>query len=873
MAALLRSKIQLPPLRQQHIERERVLHLLTASATARLILLAAPAGFGKSTALIQWAHTLRDADTRVAWYALDAGDNDPARFAAYLLGACRALPGPLAALPDPDLPVDLNEAVNHVLNAAVDSGAPLVLMLDDYHLLNAPQIHDAVGRMCEYMPPNMRLAIGTRADPPLQLARLRARRAVTELRMADLRFSRDEVARWLEAALGWQPAQDLLQQLDTLTEGWAAALALIMIGADARSLEDQLARYSQARRHIFEYLAQEILDHQPAEIRRFLLDTCVLDRLEPALCSALTDQPGAALLLTRLAGASLFIIPLSDTEPVYRYHHLFAGFLRQYLEMDDRERYRHQHRRAAVAHAAAGEVVAAVDHALAGEDTAQAARLIEQEAWAVLTSRGEIMTIIHWLPRFPEAALTEHPRLCLYFSRALYLTGDIARSEAYVQLADDAIERLDSDHADQRALRAITRSYQATLAAYRGDVATGLRRIAEAERLQDTFDDLDRVRFANTNAFLRYLSGDVPAARAAYEVALDLAARLDHDYLMLDAHSYLAQIDLLAGDLSAVEARCEALLARYPSRIAPLSAVMLPLATARYQRNRLVDAETLLRDAIALAQSAHIPDVLWSAHVTLTNVLLARGAVDEAESAIAGARRYAGGFHSPMMASYIAAAEARILLRAGQIDEALDWAQRYRMAESDGYHKDFENITLAQIHLAQGEADAALAALAQVIADAVPAGRTGYILTAELLRALAHRQAGDDSAALDALERALDLARPRGFVRLFLDAGPPMTRLLSRAVEQGRAAEYAAHLLRLSGDGAASQHPAETLTEREIEVLEHIAAGASNQAIADALVISVGTVKSHIHHIMGKLDAQNRTEAVSKARRLHIIPD
>ncbi len=876
MPALLSTKIQLPPTSTQHLHRKRLMQHIEANRDTRLILVSAPAGFGKSSCLIDWAHRRRKNGAHVAWYALDEHDNDPARFAAHLLGAFSYIdtnfPSPLDNVEQ----TSPRETVNHIVNTIAETNNPTLLVLDDYHLIAEPQIHDAINLLAEYLPENTNLAIGTRADPPLPLARWRSQGKVAEIRMADLRFQEEEASLWVQAALGWTPSSQLLRVLNEVTEGWAAALALIMMSqteGDQQAFERQLSLYSVSQRRIFDYFAQEVFDQQSNEIQEFLLDTCVLNRLQPHLCSALTDNCSAPLLLNQIATRSLFVIPLSETEPVYRYHQLFQEYLRQHLQMHDQSRYLHQHRLAAEWYAKQDDMVEAVYHALASEDFGYAAHLIESHAWETLTARGEIMTVIHWLPRFSEKALKRHPQLCLYFSRALYLIGDIERSQSYLQLATEVLDQNLDDHHEQQSLQAIAFNYQATLAAYRGDVAAGQAWIEKSNALHDHVDALDQVRIANTDAFLQYLIGDVPKARCAYEDALDLARQIDHHYLMLDAHYYLAQIDLLAGELQAAQVRCEGVLEQYRPEIGPVSAVMLPLASVHYQRNQLVDAEAILRDAIRLARRGNIPDVLWLAHLSLAEVLLTRNEIAEAKSCLAEAHRYSAGFHSPIMASFIAASEATLMLRSNQLDDVIDWANRYQATERTRYHQDFENLTLARIWLSQQDHERALKLLTQVLGDAQQAGRMGTVITAEMLQALAHQSINEIDAALTAIDHALTLAQPQGFVRIFLDTGQSMITLLRLAAAHDVGADYAEYLLKIANQPDTIQHPADLLTEREIEVLGHIAEGASNQAIADTLVISLGTVKSHIHHIMDKLDAQNRTEAVSNARSLNILHD
>lgn len=872
MLSLLRTKIQLPPPRARHIPRERLIRQLNQGLQidARLTLVSAPAGFGKSSCLVAWAHQQRQSGASVAWYALDERDNDPARFAAYLLGAFQQADPPLPALPVTSDPIGLEETIHTLLNATAQVQSPVILILDDYHLIADERIHAALSLMVEYLPLNLRLVIGTRADPPLQLARLRSQGAITEIRMADLRFTTEEITRWLYAVLGWKPSPRTLNQLDLLTEGWAAALALIMMSeplADEPMLEGQLARYSRSQRQIFDYFAQEVFERQPDDVKAFLLETSVLRWLQPDLCQSLTGRVDAQRLLDHLSTESLFIIPLSEHEPLFRYHHLFEHFLRDRFRMTQQERFPLMHRRAAEWHLAHQHVIEAVSHALESGDFDYAARLIEDHAWERLTSRGEITTLMGWLPQFEAAVLMRRPRLCLYFSRALYLTGDIERSQSYVQLAADALADADADQPDRLALQAITFNYLATLAAYRGETDAARTWIARARAQQHAVEPLDRVRIANTDAHLQFLTGNLSNARRAYQEALDLAQALDHHYLMLDAHAYLAQIDVLGGDLNAVEVRCSGLMRQYEASFGPLSAIMLPLAFVRYRRGQIAEAEALLREAIALARHASIPDILWSACLLLADVQLARGEFPEAEACIDQALAHAQGFHSPLMQAAIDAARARVLLRCGQADEALALIQPATVANQ----LDDVLLTAAQVCLSIGEPSQACQQITTLIDRAEALGHHGVLTEAYWLRAQAHQADGALDQALRDLGEALALAQRQGCIQPFIEGGAAVRRLLRLAVERDICAEYAAYLLEIEDQPA--QHPSDTLTEREIDVLRRIADGASNQQIADSLVISVGTVKSHIHHLMSKLSAANRTEAVARARSLKLLSD
>jgi len=855
--------------------------MMVVRPDVRLVLISAPAGFGKTSCLLAWCHDLKRSGRLVIWYALDKQDNDPVRFASHLSKAFQNAAG-LAAGDElvPGAATSLDDMLSRIINELADNNQRYVLALDDYHLITAPEIHAALSLMLEHLPPNIQLAIASRADPPLQLSRLRARGQIVELRASDLRFDSSEIASFFKQALGVMPSAAQIERLDQTSEGWAAALRLMTLAlydtrqnVDDAAISRLLGRYSTAQQYIFDYFADEVFAQQSEATRNFLLDTCVLNQLTPDLCGTLTGNCDAPLILNRLAQANLFLIPLSEAQPVYRYHHLVEDFLRHRLQLENPARFSELHRAAAGWYELHSDWVEAIQHALTAVDYTYAAWLIEAHGWEALTSRGEIMTILSWLPHFPDSILRQYPRLCLYFSRCLYLTGELERSEMYVRLAIETLDENESNTQEHQALRAIAANYQATLAAYRGDIDAAQTWIEQAKALRDTVGDLDRVRIVNSEGFVHYLRGDIPAARRVYTHALELAQQIQHHYLTLDAHYYLAQIDLLAADLRAVCERCNALLAQYTNPIGPLSMIMLPLAQALFQQNQPIEAEAVLRNAVVLARRSNIPDVVWYGSMLLADMLMSRGKITEAKACISEARTRVRGYQSAMMGSFIGAAEARLMLRSDQLQTALDWAIQYQQSAKASYHQDYENLTLAHVWLAQREYERGQALLAQLIADAQFAGRVSTIIAAEILRALMHQALSETDAALNALQRALVFAYPQGYVFLFLNAGQPMLKLLRLALEQGIAPEYVTSLLELAGHPDHTRHPADTLTERELEVLKYMAQGASNQDITDALVVSLGTVKSHIHHIMDKLGAQNRTEAVAKARSLNILSD
>lgn len=877
------TKIQLPPLQSGHIKRSRLLQALSHKPDARLILVSAPAGFGKTSCMIEWCQEQVTAGTRLIWYALDQQDNDPARFVSYLSAACRQIS--LLSSGEhlnghSDQVSNLDDLTTQIVNTLLTTEERWLFAFDDYHLITAPEIHAALSLMLEHLPANAQLAIASRADPPLPLSRLRARGQITELRLADLRFNPTEIDALFQDALHRKLPQDEVRQLDEKSEGWAAALRLMtlalasptaeMVGSAIRQL---LSPYSSVQRHIFDYLADEVFEQQSLEVQRFLLDTSVLTQLSPPLCQWLTEDSAAPLLLDRLAHHRLFVIRLSETEPIYRYHHLFEEFLRQRLRLEDEGRCQALHCRAARWYEDHDDIVMAVHHALEARDYPYAARLITEKAWEVLTSRGEIVTIVSWIPRFPEVDLNHQPRLCLCFSRAQYLMGDISASAHHLQSAVTAIEQMEGDQADVLQLRTVMLNYQATLAGYAGQVSAGLALTTSALEHLDTVEPIAQVRLLNTAGYLHFLVGKIDPSRGYYEQAAKLAEQQGHAFLAIDAHYYLAQLDRIKGRLGAVQERCEAQLTEYPHHFAPIGAVMIPLALVHYERNDVIKAEGLLRDAIHMARKGGLSDVHWYSSLQLGGILATQGRFEEAESFITQARSSAVGFQSPVMRSLIQATNARLLLYKRSMEEAAQWADDFLHAKPFEHLTMYEEFTHTRVHLAQGQTDAVLLSLEAILDDAQRDERDGHVLEALVLRSLALSLRGDRRASIDSLRAALRIAEPEGYIRLFLDEGQPMLHLLTEIAERGKSTSYATFLLQQAKKADQPLHPADRLSERELEVLRWMAQGASNQEIADHLVIGIGTVKSHINHIMVKLDARNRTEAVAKARSLNLVAD
>ncbi|MDY6875407.1 MAG: LuxR C-terminal-related transcriptional regulator [Chloroflexota bacterium] len=930
---LLQTKLYIPPaqpdpsigLRARLVPRPRLIERLNAGLDRKMTLVSAPAGFGKTTLLSEWIYHL---ETRffgknlvsgsprpVAWLSLDEGDNDPARFLAYLVAALQTVEPDvgadvLTALQSPQ-PPSVEAALTALINDIVAvpqgdrKGRPYVLMLDDYHLIAARPIHDALTFLIEHLPPQMHLVIATRADPPLPLARLRGRNQLTELHAADLRFTPDEAAAFLNQVMELDLLAEDVAALETRTEGWIAGLQMAAISMRGRKDVTAFIRaFTGSHRFILDYLVEEVLDQQSPAIQEFLLKTSILERMTGSLCDAVlskgAEEQGSggdgvfspALPLRTSADSqktleylehnNLFVVPLDDERRWYRYHRLFADLLRQRLQQAQADLVPTLRRRASEWYEQYGLIGEAASHALAADDFERAARLIEQTAWKMLT-RGEMTTLLNWLGALPDEVVRARPRLDVFRAWALTLTSQLDHAELRLQ------------ETDTQGLEGEVAAVRAYAACFRGDVTRAIELSRQAlEHLPEEGLFLRSLMALNLgNAY--WLSGNPAAAGQALTKAAALGQAAGDIYLAMIATSLLGQAQEMAGQLhQAVETYRQALQLATPSQgegrgsrpVLFAGLAHLGLAGPLYEWNDLDGAMRQVMRAIELGERGGSVSTLQGSYTTLAQVCQARGDMDGALEALHQAESLARKHDLIHVIGLVAAFRARLWLAQGDpstisgqaIAAASRWAQESGLSADDdlSYTGEIGHLTLAQVLIAQGMPGEALRLLARLLEAAQTAGRTGSVIEILALQALAFQAQSDLERALSALEQALSLAEPEGFVRIFLDLGEPMVRLLRRALSQGIAPNYVARLLAAFGEEVELTSPAmesliEPLSERELEVLRLIAAGLSNPEIAEELVIAVSTVKSHTNHIYGKLGVKNRTQAVARARELDLL--
>ena len=775
----------------------------------------------------------------------------------------------------------------------------LVLVLDDYHLITSESVHGGLTFLLDHMPPKLRLVIAGRTDPPLPLHLWRARRQVTELRAADLRFTSEEAAAFLNEAMGLGLPAEQVTALKRRTEGWITGLQLAALSMQGR---DDVAGFVQAfagsHRYVLDYLAEEVLHRQTQAVQTFLLQTSVLERLAAPLCDAVTGHEDGFETLRALDRANLFIVPLDDERRWYRYHHLFAEVLRAFLRRDvGKEGLAPLHTRAAEWYEAHGEINAAFKHAIAAQDFERAARLVE-ENWLRVGHAGNMNTILRWLESMPDEIIQERPMLRMAFAWALWLTGQTDAVEPYLDAVATTWEgQPTADVADphQVRLRVGTLILRMYLARHRGQLEEMLGFARRALALAPPDDALLRGYGHLGLAHAYHELGDYEESRSACVEGMSLmrtasnvsSANLTTFYLcrMLTLLGRLGQADQVVR--KALQLANAQELAQSPA----CGILHVALASVSRERNDLEKAEAHLGQGLILSRQGGHHDCVRNGALLMARLRLAEGhpegaleAIQEAEQAIAAAQM-------PLASAELAAWQSQVWIAQGNLSAAARWAEEavHRPGQDRGYTRQIEALTRARVLRAQGKLDQALdqLTLCQQMADET--GAWGWAIEIGIIRALVYGALGNRAEALADLGRALARAEPEGYVQVFVDEGRPMAALLNEfldAQSRGRRAdlpnvsqEFVCRLLDALDQTTAGQEPAATsdpsliepLTERELEVLRLMATGLSNQEIADELVVALGTVKAHLHNIYGKLSVRGRTQAAARARELNLL--
>lgn len=882
---LLATKLHVPRRRVGLIPRPRITERLRSGASRSLTLVSAPAGSGKTTAVSEWVHAR---DSGASWLSLDEGDNDPSRFWSYFIAALQTLEQGLGGSADELLrspqPPSSESLLTTLINEISRFNGEFAVVLEDYHAIDSAPVHEGVSFLLDHRPPQMHLVIMTRVDPPLPLARLRARDDLSELRAADLRFTVDEAATYLKQAAGLDLSAADVNALEERTEGWVVGLqmaALSMRGReDVASFIDSL---SGSHRYILDYLAEEVLDRQPERVRSFLLETSILARLCGPLCDAVTERTDGRDTLEMLESANLFVVPLDDERRWYRYHHLFQEFLRGFLEDAEAASVSRLHRRASRWLAENGFASEAVDHALAAQDFEAAASLVERYGETFLWRDSQQATVLRWMDSLPESVVGSRPQLCLFHAWARFTTGQWEAVEPLLQQAEQALASLDngSEGAGVLGEAAVIRS---AIAYESGEMARSIDLARAALELVP--EDARHVRAvaAFQLGLARQFAGDLSAANEAHQEAAAISQASGNAAIALLASGCQAQIEVLRGRMRAAaeayERARQAGMTQAGRSLPPAGLACVQMGEVLREWNNLEASERTLREGMDLCdQQGGMPEHVLQGRVTLARVLLARGDGQGSQAAMREAEQLLDELLSrPGDVRSIIAQSLRYRVRwwlaRGDLSAADRWVEEEGL---DGGRVDngrlAEHILFSRVLLAHREYSDAVALLRRLREAAEGRGWPWPIAETLALKALARSAEGDDGRAAELLDGALRLAEPEGYVRLFIDGGEPMRALLQRAAAEGRAPRYAGRILAAfdGAAGAAAGELPEPLNDRETAILRLMSAGLSNSAIADELYLSVNTVKWHARNIYGKLAVSNRATAVARARDLDVL--
>jgi len=901
---ILDTKLYAPPLRPNAVPRPSLIERLDEGLQSRLILVSAPAGFGKTTIVSEWVAGCNrlEPEVRPAWLSLDEGDSDSALFLAYLVAALRTVAadvgqGVLGMLQSPQ-PPPTETMLTVLLNEITTLPHGLVLVLDDYHLVDSEPVDEALAFLLEHLPPQMHLVIATREDPRLPLARWRARGQLTELRAADLRFTPSEAAEFLNRVMSLALSAEDVSALETRTEGWIAGLQLAALSIQGRpDAAGFIQTFTGSHRFVLDYLVEEVLQRQPQRVRIFLLQTAILDKLCGALCDAVTGQKHGKGALERLERDNLFVVPLDDERQWYRYHHLFADVLQAHLLEEQPDQLPALHRRASEWYEENGSRPDAVRHALCAKDFEWAADLIEREGPLVVTS-SQTAIWLNWAESLPDELIRARPVLSVWHAYALLGRGEIEAAEARLTDAERWLEPGSSQPTvvvDQEQFRSLLATI-AVARAYRahslGDVPGTVK---HAQRVLDLLPEGDHPRRQQAIALIgmtHWASGDLEAADRLF---VDYSQRLLAAGNIPDAISAMTVLPDIRPALGRLRGATDAL-TRLLQVVVDLGEPLPPETADLYrglgelalERGDLAAAAAHLLRSKELGEQGEMPVWRWRWHVAQARLLEAAGDPEGALGLLDEAERLF--IRTPLPdARPFAALKARIWATQGRVTEALEWTRERGLSVDDdlNYLNEFEHVTLARVLIARYETERvdgaihdATRLLDRLLIAAEQGGRAGSAIEILALQALALQAQGDMPLALAALERALSLAEPESYVRVFVSESPPMARLLKEAVSRGVAPDSARRLLAAfpsaKPDGS---HPSEArceamelLSKREIEVLHLIAAGLTNREIATRLYLSLYTVKAHARSIYDKLDAHSRTQAAARARELGILP-
>jgi LuxR family maltose regulon positive regulatory protein len=869
---LLHTKISVPSKRSMAVTRSRLLEqanegLAQGSEFLRkLTLVSAPAGYGKTTMVSEW---LRGVNMPSAWLSLDESDNDPSRFMAYVIAAIQSIQPSFgeslqAMVQSPQRPPS-EVILTVLLNELATLPDLLILVLDDYHAINNLAIHQQISFLLEHLTPRTHLVLITREDPLIPISRLRARNQVLEIRQDDLRFTVAEISDFMSRVMQLELTFDDIVALERRTEGWIVGLQLVALSLhNTRDKSSFIQAFTGSNRYILDYLIEEVFNRQPVDVRSFLLETAILDRLSGPLCDAVTHRSGCRELLERLDQANMFIVPLDQSRTWYRYHRLFSELLRhqQHLlgqPMDEAI----IHQRASQWFESEGYLPEAIQHSLAAQDWLKAVQLINLVNDRMF-KQGEIVTLIGWLEKLPKQLILSQFDLCMMYAWALLLAGKYLLSEPVLEQA----ERLAQPGS-------VSLGQVATAQAYLARCVADSPRVIETSRLALSLlpetDITNRSNLLMNLGLVYWHEGHLEEAEPALVEAQENAVRSGNWYAQLTSELFLARTIASRGAIREAASKYPSIIERGPQ--VPIAALAyFDLGSLHYEWNELEKAEIYLQQGLDLSRNMGMAEFQTAGLILQAYLLLARQDWSAASNVMDQACTLAREF-SLLIRTRCAACQAQVALATGDLKLAAQWLeQASESVDSHPFYR-FSGLILPRLLIAQGRVKEAAEQLSIRYATASRDG-WGYALIA--IRVWQAMAADSLDSALDYLADSIHMAEPEGYIRTFVDAGIGLIPLLRDISQHGVAPEYVGWILSSMGTRTPVLRSTrsvlvEPLSEREIEVLRLVTAGLSNREIAGKLFISPGTAKTHVHNLYGKLGVRNRIEAARRAKELSLV--
>jgi len=894
---LLTTKLYLPQPRPDIVQRTHLIDRLNNGISHKLTLISAPAGFGKTTLLSEW---ISQRQIPVAWISLDKGDNDSVHFITYLVAAFQRLEASIGKTVLPMLqspqPPEVGSIIRGLISEIADFPDDFMLVFDDYHSIDTEEIHKIIELLLDYLPAHIHLVIATRVDPPLPLARLRVGNQLTELRAADLCFTVDETTQFFNRIMNLKLSGHDISVLESRTEGWIAGLQLAGLSMQGREdIPSFIKTFAGDDRHVVDYLAEEVLNVQSEQIQNFLLQTSILNRLSAPLCDFVTHNKGSQEILNELESANLFIVPLDNKRYWYRYHHLFAELLQQRLHQTQSDLVAELHNRASKWCRQNGLEDEAVNHALATQDFEQVALLIVEQA-DTIWERGEHAKFKRWLEKLPADLVFSRPQLSILHAESLLIHWQLDEAEQGLQVAEQAlnpstdgvtgsslIEQAQLSNSDRMKMLGRIAANRSLIASFREDVPGIIQHAKQALKFLPDQELTWRSTVAITLGDGHSIKGDLRAAYQAQLEALEACKVSGNDFLLLIANANLAVTLRQQGRLQQTLEICQQQV-QLASESGMSQTVVVGWLLAIWgevlaELNDLDGATEKARIGVDLTEGCGDVGMLCKSYLCLMRVLYSMGNMADAEEILLKLENiFRQSDISIKIASMIAAWQARIWLAQGKLEAASQWVVK-RGLEVEGelqFAHEGETIVLTRILIAQGRLDEAIGLLDRLIKEGEAGDRITSLVEMLLIQAFAFKAQGDANKAMTTLGKALSIAEPGGYIRIFIDEGSPIAELLEEILDDNTdiPRAYLKKLLsafRLNKLIKTDDGLVERLSERELEVLRFIAAGLSNKEIMKELFISISTVKTHLSHIYSKLNVNSRTQATLKAKELELL--